>query len=151
MPENRGRGRMPAFAMIGAYLLVVMYLIAWLVRSFELEMPQFVLLLAYYPTAKILGDLVYYRLRPQYRDFGSLNEYFVDDTLALLRLYFPLTVAQRMLETSFLAATAGPLLFVVQLLTGPLVAVLFYLLNRYLREEAADSSYHPGERLHRLP
>lgn len=151
MAVNGRATRRRALLLIGAYLVVVMFLIDRLLYSLALETPRFFVLLGYFFAVKLLGDVVYYRLRPQYRDYGNIGEYLVEDALALLRFGFPLVVAQRLVETSFIAALLGPRSVLMQLVAGPYAAIAIYLVNRYLREEVADTRFHAGERLHRLP
>jgi len=143
--------RRSVLVVLGLYLVLVMFLIDTAVAGLNSSVPRFFVILAQFYLVKVLGDVVYYRLRPRYRDFASVGEYLVEDGLGLSRFAFPLTVVQRMAEEGALAFGFGIRSWLVQVAGGPYVAIIVYLVNRSLREAAADRRFHAGERLHRLP
>jgi hypothetical protein len=150
MPIGPADERQQALLLIGTYLFLVMSVLDWMVYL-ETQWPRFLILLGYFFVAKLLGDIVYYRLRPGYRDFVNALDYLYNDFLPFARFAFPLAVIQRLVETSALSWYFGPRSVPLQLVAGPYLAIVMYLYNRFLRELAWDDSFHAGQNLTRLP
>ncbi len=112
--------------------------------------PSLLVLLGQFMAVKLVGDMVYYRLRPQYKDYGLISDYVGNDFLTFLRFAFPGAVVQRMTEYYVLEPFyLEPWLSEVFL--GPWLPTVVFMWNRFLRERAADRRHTPGERLIDLP
>lgn len=150
-PELEGDNRHGFMLVIGLYLVVLMLLLRWVIDTIGLDVPRFLVLWVQFYVVKLAGDVVYYHLRPQYRDFATAWEYSCGDVLDMTRFAFPLAVIQRTAESYARGMWGAPGALLVHILTGPYLAILVYLSNRLLRERAADRSFRAGARLRRLP
>lgn len=144
--------RLRVFALVGiAIALVVLMVMQGIGLFYQLqELPSFFLLLGQFMMVKLVGDMIYYRLRPQYKDYGLVMDYVGNDFITFLRFAFPGAIVQRMAEHYFLNPfNMGP--WLSELFLGPWIPVAVYLWNRFLRELAYDQRHTPGEKLIDLP
>jgi len=146
--------RVRRYTLLAAILLAAGQISTWLLDSFAPEFPHFARFLLFMFGVKLLGDMVYFALWPQRREWVSPWFYLVEDFFYYIRIAFPVAVAQRLLETTLYPpylyeappATVGHLL-----LAGPYLAVVAYMVNRWLNEEAGDESYRQARQFLHLP
>ena len=146
--------RKQRFVLLGAILFAVLQFGTWILDSMYPGFPHFLRFFLFFTVGKAIGDLVYFSLWPDRREWARLSMYLLEDYLTFLRFSFPLSVGQRWLETLTLPMWTfdlPPATLYHHAIAGPYLALGVYLLNRWLREEAAENSYRQARNLVQLP
>ncbi|MFO8060841.1 MAG: hypothetical protein R6U70_09360 [Bacillota bacterium] len=146
--------RVQRFTLLTAVLLVLGQLIAQLLDASTPNFPHFARFLLLFVVIKLSGDLVYFLLWPEQREWVFLHLYLLDDFFTYFRFAFPLSVIQRMIEIGLYPPRvhdAPPAGLLHQIIAGPLIATAMYLVNRWLREEARENSYQQARNFLHLP
>ncbi len=142
------------FTLLGAVVLATLQFGMWLLDGLFPAFPHFLRFFLFFMIGKAVGDTVYFFLWPGQREWARISMYLLEDYLTFLRFAFPISVAQRWLETLTVAPWAfdlPPVTAYHYVLAGPYLAVGVYLLNRWLREEARESSQRQARNLVGLP
>ncbi len=146
--------RVQRFTLLAAAVLVLGQLSAWLLDAADPDFPHFARFLLFFVLVKLSGDLVYFLLWPEQREWVFIHLYLLDDFFTYFRFAFPLAVAQRIIEIATYPQwihDAPPTALTHQLIAGPYLAVAMYLVNRWLREEARENSYRQARNFLHLP
>ncbi len=146
--------RVRRYTLLAAILLAAGQISAWLLDSVAPDFPHFMRFLVFLFGVKLLGDIVYFALWPQRREWVNPLFYLWEDFFDYIRVGFPVAVAQRLVETTVYPPyvyEAPPATVTHILLAGPYVAVVAYMVNRWLREEVGEHSYSQARQFLHLP
>lgn len=146
--------RVHRFTLLAAILLMIGQMGAWVLDAVAPSFPHFVRFLLFFAVLKLAGDAAYFILWPHRREWAYLSLYFWDDFFTYARFAFPISVAQRLMETQMFPPwvyDAPPQTLLHHLIAGPYAAIAMYLINRWMREEAAETAYRQARNFLHLP
>ncbi len=146
--------RVQRFTLLAAAALVLGQFSAWFMDAMAPGFPHFARFIVFFAAVKLSGDIVYFLLWPEQREWVFPHLYLLDDFFTYFRFAFPLAVAQRIIEVGMFPHwihDLPPTTLVHQLIAGPYLAVVMYLLNRWMREEARENSYRQARNFLHLP
>lgn len=146
--------RVRRFTLLAAIVLVAAQLGTWTLDAMAPQFPHFLRFLVMYLAVKLFGDLAYFALWPERREWVFFQIYLLDDFLTYLRFAFLGTVLQRLLEVSMIPpwmVDAPPATLTHHIVAGPYLAVGMLLVNRWLREEAEENAYRQARHFLHLP
>ena len=142
------------FTLLAAALLVAGQLGAWLLDAAHPGFPHFARFILFFAVVKLAGDLLYFFLWPEQREWVFIHLYLLDDFFTYFRFAFPLSVIERIIEVSLYPPwihDAPPVVAAHHVIAGPYLAVVMYLVNRWLREEARENAYRQARNFLHLP
>ncbi len=132
------------FALLGLGIFIPVQAGLMMADRFWPEHPHLGRYLALFLAVKLVGDLIYYRLWPDYKAWVQIRFYISEEVLSFYRFGFPASVGQRILEVILFpnaAFGAAPATLLHHLVAGPVLAVMVYLANRWLVESAQDAAH----------
>ncbi len=104
--------------------------------------PHLIRFLLLFLAVKLVGDGIYYTLWPASRTWVQARHYITVELIPFYRFGFPASILQRMIEVTLMPRMAfevAPTTPVEHLVAGPLLAVIVYLVNRWLTELADEA------------
>ncbi len=146
--------RVRRHTLLAAVLLAVGQGAIWLLDTFAPDFPHLLRFFGFLMAMKLIGDVIYYRLWPHRREWVHFVFYLWEDFFHYLRIAFPVAVGQRLMETTLFAPyiyDGPPTTVSHMLIAGPYLAIVVYIVNRWLREEDEQNSYLQARQFLHLP